>query len=506
MSLQGTLKTLGIAEVLEFLATRSSTGRLDIEAQAGGATYWMLRGEVAEVIYDFERESGTDAAEATYYALSEVEGTFLFDEDEAPDSTVETESVADVLARTAVTAEGWSDVEKVVPSPDHQLTRSDHLDGSVTIEPAWWNAIQAMGDGSTTRKLSEALELRSLDMSRMVADMARNGLILVDEPRVDEPAAEEVVQEPVVEDVVENTPVAEAPIEESVAEVLPMNDAVATPEMAPVEAAPVAEVPEGFEPIVMEHEAQVHDAPVHAEPEVHTSPLAATEPSPFDTPAMQPEHAADGQDFEAMTAEVEQSPVDTLASIAEALAAEGPRTLPEEQAAAPVAPAAPAASPFDAPVANPFETEAAPAAPSPWDNAPPVGEHAAPASPNAWPEAPANGAAPAIAWESPAADDGTTGWTDDDDDDGWATDHSTLAVPSPAAEAGAQHAPAPADPFTQVSSPADAFADAAPVDQMQPSQAEPDQPAPPTAAAPAEPEPDYGTDDRSSVLKFLRRD
>jgi len=94
MSLQGTLDTLGIAEVLEFLATRVSTGRLDIEATSGGATYWLFEGEVAEAAYDFERESGVDPAEATYYSLAEVDGTFVFTEDEAPDAGSATETGA----------------------------------------------------------------------------------------------------------------------------------------------------------------------------------------------------------------------------------------------------------------------------------------------------------------------------------------------------------------------------------------------------------------------------
>ena len=51
MSLQGTLRTLGITEVLEFLADRTATGRLDIEAGIGSATYWLLDGGIASNEY-----------------------------------------------------------------------------------------------------------------------------------------------------------------------------------------------------------------------------------------------------------------------------------------------------------------------------------------------------------------------------------------------------------------------------------------------------------------------
>lgn len=502
MSLQGTLKTLGIAEVLEFLASRSSTGRLDIESESGGATYWLLRGEVAEVNYDFERESGTDAAEATYYALAEVEGTFLFDEEQVPDTTANTESVADILARTAAAADGWSDVEKTVPSPDHFLVRSNQIDGSVTIEPAWWNAIQAIGDGSTTRRLSKELDLRSLDTSRMVADMARNGLILVEEPRSQQPEGA-AVAEPTVEvtSVAEELIVEEPVVEEPVIEV----EMVQEPDLEIVATDPEPVDAQNEEFAVEPAEVAAHMAPVEApapddvEPLAEVTPIAAEkdsepteteapvlEASPFESPALNPMLDADGRDYEAMTAELEQSPVDTLASIAEALAAEGPLTLPED-AAAPGAdvetPAEPVASPFDSPVSNPFSDVGSTPSASPWDNAPPVGEQV-----DSWPETPDSGAAPAIAWESPTPDSGMAADWSDDDDEGWATDHSTPVTPVPQPDAvAAQNAPAPADPFNQVPAPEGAFADVASPD-VAPAAG---QPAPPTAEMPEEsvPEP-----------------
>ena len=253
MSLQGTLRTLGITEVLEFLADRSATGRLDINADSGSATYWMLRGEVADVDYDFERESGIDAAESTYYALSGLDGTFFFDEGEAPEHGTPTESVADVLARTADIAEGWSIVEEQIPSPQHELLRSDALDGSVTIEPEWWRAIEAIGSGCSSRALADALQMRALAASTMAADMARVGLITVGEPveaevpNVDVDASDDLTDAFQNEDAI--APTIEPPIEEPAAFSAPIEEMVPdtpTAEMfAPAEE-PVAPMPDAF--------------------------------------------------------------------------------------------------------------------------------------------------------------------------------------------------------------------------------------------------------------------
>ena len=91
--------------------------------------------------------------------------------------------------------------------------------------------------------------------------------------------------------------------------------------------------------------------------------------------------------------------------------------------------------------------------------------------------------------ESPPVPEQSSDW---DDDDGWAADHSQPATV----------AAAPAEDFQSAPAAADVFGTAPAVD---------------TAAFPAtgqhpgegdsgETPDEYGTDDRSSVLKFLRRD
>ncbi len=202
MSLQGTLRTLGITEVLEFLADRKATGRLDIDAGTGTATYWMFRGDVSSTSYDFSGEHGSDPAEATYFALSEIDGTFIFDEDEAPPLGEPSEDVPSVLARTAAIAEQWSEIQQDIPSVHHILRRNTDIDGSVTIQPEWWKAIELVGSGTTCKAIAVALDMSPLEASTMAHEMLEAGLLVasddiaepvLDEPPVDDPAADEPV-------------------------------------------------------------------------------------------------------------------------------------------------------------------------------------------------------------------------------------------------------------------------------------------------------------------------
>ena len=274
MSLQGTLKTLGITEVLEFLATRESTGQLEVRTEMGSATYGFRDGSVVAAEYSFIRESGSDAGEATYYVLAEVEGSFFFDEDVDPVSVGKSETVESVLSRTAEIAERWSEIEGVVPTPGHLLRRNASLDGSVTIQPEWWNALEKIGDGTTPLQLASDLELGLLDASALAFDMANNGLLLVSEQDPMEMGLEAPLDAGLGAPIAPESLTVETPAPAPIPEPAP----APMPEPAPVvPAAPVAETPAlvfpdaPAAPEVVEAPAPVAEAPAFAEEPAVTS-------------------------------------------------------------------------------------------------------------------------------------------------------------------------------------------------------------------------------------------
>ena len=274
MSLQGTLKTLGITEVLEFLANREATGQLEITTEMGSTTYQFADGDVVGNDYSFIRESGIDAAEATYYVLAELEGSFFFDEDVVPESNGDAEEVESVLSRTAEIAEQWAEVETVIPTPGHMLRRNPSLDGSVTIQPEWWDALDRIGGGATPLQLASETESSLLDASTMAFEMANAGLIEVS------------AQDPM--DMGIDAPFDTAPpaAENFLAETIEPP----TPAPAPAAPAPepVAEAPAPAEPMVAEAPVPVAPAPAPAPPApapAPEAPAAATAEAIAEPPA-----------------------------------------------------------------------------------------------------------------------------------------------------------------------------------------------------------------------------
>ena len=190
MSLQGTLSTLGITEVLEFMADREFSGQLDITTESGTASYLLIDGEVGMAEFDFLRGSGTDAAEATYYVLAELDGDFFFEPQEVT-AEDDCENVDDLLGRSAGIADKWANVEAEIPSTSHLLVRNSQLDTSVTIEPGWWQVLEVLGTGRTTMQLSKELDLGILESSEQALSMVDAGLLVV----TDEVAPEDLASE-----------------------------------------------------------------------------------------------------------------------------------------------------------------------------------------------------------------------------------------------------------------------------------------------------------------------
>lgn len=406
MSLQGTLKTLGITEVLEFLANREATGQLEITTEMGSATYSFVNGGVAATDYSFIRESGEDAAEATYYILAELEGSFFFDEDAQPTSTGDPESVDVVLARTAEVAERWAEVETVIPTPGHLLTRNPSLDGSVTIQPAWWDALDLIGGGATPLQLASEMQSNLLDASTMAYEMANAGLIEVS------------AQDPM--DMGIEAPI-ETPVEEVVAPAAAVAPAPVVPEPVVETLAPAAVVPEPAveAPAPVVPEPAPAPAAVVPEPVVEAPQPSVAATDPFAATPAPAESAAPESPF---GTEAGAPPVpEDLGTLPPPPVAAEPQIASQDPFATPTA-AAPTAMPQDISAPAP-EAPLAPqpeAAPSSFVDSLAVNEVA--------PQAPAP-ATPA----TPAAPVG--------ENDGWVSNDRTSFNSAPAAPAAPQPAP-----------------------------------------------------------------
>jgi hypothetical protein len=181
MTLQGSLDTFGLAEVLQLLARTAKTGCLTVKGDGGRGRLWLRDGSVTAA--ETTRAPGAPLAEAVCDLLRHPAGTFLFEPGgRVPDST-EAEPVDALLERAHGLLAEWEELQAVVPSLDHRVTLVEALTAGaeVTVSARQWPALVAVGTGCTVHDLAASLGLTELWALRTVNDLVSAGLTAVDQ-------------------------------------------------------------------------------------------------------------------------------------------------------------------------------------------------------------------------------------------------------------------------------------------------------------------------------------
>ncbi|HXW79739.1 MAG TPA: DUF4388 domain-containing protein, partial [Acidimicrobiales bacterium] len=93
MSLEGTLETIALPDVLALLSVTTKTGELRIESSGGGGSVWLDDGRVA----GYDVGSQKSPVDALFALLRLTEGSFRFRTGTQPLNTLEPEEVAPIL-------------------------------------------------------------------------------------------------------------------------------------------------------------------------------------------------------------------------------------------------------------------------------------------------------------------------------------------------------------------------------------------------------------------------
>jgi hypothetical protein len=182
VALQGTLDTFALADVLRLLATTAKTGRLRVEGDRGQGSVWLRDGTVMASSAERAIE-GAPSEEVLFELLRFDEGAFDFELDELSPNGEQPEDVEVLLRDANALLSEWKDLEKVVPSLDHQVTLVGALPGAdVTINAEHWPTIVAVGTGRSVGELASVLTLGELGVTRKVRDLIELGVVSLDEP------------------------------------------------------------------------------------------------------------------------------------------------------------------------------------------------------------------------------------------------------------------------------------------------------------------------------------
>jgi hypothetical protein len=202
VSLQGSLDTFALPDVLVLLASTGKSGELRVAGRRSATG----RGTELEgrLWFDGGRLTAADLGDPTdavFELLRLVEGTFSFGFGAAPDPRPAM-AVEPVLAEAQARLSEWREIERVVPSLSAWLElAADAPSAHVSIRADQWRLVVAVGGGCTVDAALGRLGLAELPGCRAVKELVEAELLMLRAEReAGRDLAREVDPEPVVEE------------------------------------------------------------------------------------------------------------------------------------------------------------------------------------------------------------------------------------------------------------------------------------------------------------------
>lgn len=180
MSLQGTIDTFEIPDVLRLLSATKKTGHLSIVGNRGHGTVWVKEGDIVASEASAAPWASSNA-EVVFELLRYSNGDFAFQaDDNVPEVPAgkKAEKVDPVLNSANSMLKEWEEIEKVVPSLASPLRLAPKLpEVSVEINEASWKMIVGIGSGTTVGELGNMLEQSEIVVSRNVKQLVESKLV-----------------------------------------------------------------------------------------------------------------------------------------------------------------------------------------------------------------------------------------------------------------------------------------------------------------------------------------
>ncbi len=176
MSLQGSLETIALPDVLSLLASSSKTGELQVTGRCDGQL-WLSDGKlIASAV-----GAAHDHVEAVFQLLRLPRGDFLFQEGSSPPEPGEASAVNDVIRHAQERLAEWKVIEAAIPSLDVLARLRSELPGTeVTLPADQWRMVVAISAGRTVRETLAKLNLGEFDGCRRLKELVDAGLVSID--------------------------------------------------------------------------------------------------------------------------------------------------------------------------------------------------------------------------------------------------------------------------------------------------------------------------------------
>lgn len=243
MSLQGSLETFALPDVLVLLSSTKKDGELRVVGGRVDGRIWLEKGQLVHANVGGRERPFVDAL----FELLRLEvGTFNFEAGSAAPHRAEPQMIDLVLADAQVRLGEWNEIARVVPHLDAVIDMAEHAPGQeVTVSRDQWQLLRSVAGGRSVHDLMDSLGRTEFDTCKSVKELVDAKLASIDvdaKPRRKaETAPEAAAPAPVVEaEAADPEPAPEA--KASPPKLDPSERAGATDPLVPVKTAPKPDV------------------------------------------------------------------------------------------------------------------------------------------------------------------------------------------------------------------------------------------------------------------------
>lgn len=293
MSLQGSLETFALPDVLVLLSSTKKDGELRVVGGRVDGRLWLEKGQMVHANVG-GRE--TPFVDAIFELLRLEAGTFNFEGDSTAPHRAEPHPIDLVLADAQVRLSEWNDIARVVPHLDAVVDMAADAPGDeVTISRDHWHLLRKVAGGRSVHELMDALGRSEFDTCRTVKELVEAKLASIDvgaKPRSKSAPVE-----------------APKPKDEPKSEAKPAPEAKSAPaKLDPSERPEVRDEPKAAaKPVPKDTAAQDELAALAAlasQPKVRASTTTSGDPGPASRPVANKSHSQPADEAKALVAQL----------------------------------------------------------------------------------------------------------------------------------------------------------------------------------------------------------
>jgi Domain of unknown function (DUF4388) len=175
VSLEGTLSTIALPDVLALLSVTSKTGELRVESDGGVGRVWLDAGRIA----GFDVGNQRSAVDALFALLRLPEGNFKFHTGTDPLNAIEPEEVNPLLEEADERLQEWPAIAAIVPSLSAELSLESSATEDVLLTPHEWRLVSSV-PGRTVEDVLTLMSLSEFDGCKAIKGLVERHLMKVD--------------------------------------------------------------------------------------------------------------------------------------------------------------------------------------------------------------------------------------------------------------------------------------------------------------------------------------